>query len=256
MGTTKIEWTDRTWNPITGCSPVSEGCAHCYAARMAKRLAGRCGYPHGWPFCPGTAHEDHLDDPLKWKKPTRVFVCSMGDLFHGAVKYGDIMAVWQVMAQCQRHTFMVLTKRPERMHMVISDFARFPGLSILPNVWLGVTAENQARADERIPILLQTPAAKRFVSYEPALGAVEWDGWLRGWPRYVGDDKWEQTCPPIDWLIAGAETGPKARPAELDWFRDARDQCADAGVPFFLKKVNAAGDRMLDGAMHEEWPEA
>ena len=176
MADTKIEWADKVWNPVTGCTPISEGCEHCYAERMAKRLAGRFGYPEDEPFRV-TYHEDKLTEPSSWKSPKRVFVCSMADLFHEDVSFDYLYRVFSVMGECPQHTFMILTKRPERMK------AFFDGHQILdyiPYVWLGVTCENQARADERIPILLQIPAAVRFVSLEPMLGPVDLGAYLPG----------------------------------------------------------------------------
>lgn len=186
MGKTKIEWTEYSWNPVTGCTPASEGCQNCYAKRMATRLKGRYGYPEDEPF-KVTLHPEKLKEPLKWKKPRRVFVCSMGDLFHEQVPDEYIAKVWEVMSNASQHTFLVLTKRPQRMKdflarlgWYIHDRDGYPmeavldegGKYTLKNVWLGVTAENQQRADERIPILLQIPAAVRFVSIEPMLGPV------------------------------------------------------------------------------------
>jgi len=224
----RIEWTDATWNPITGCSPVSEGCVHCYAARMAKRLAGRCGYPADNPF-QVTEHSEKLEEPLAWKKPRRVFVCSMGDLFHDDVGTSVRRIIWQTMARAHWHTFIVLTKRPDRMWSFINslihekdffaDAWEGPGEATdrFPNVWLGVSAENQQRADERIDVLQQIPAAKHFVSFEPLLGLIT--------PLLKG----------IDWVICGGETGSDARPMHPDWVRGLRDQCQAAGVPFFFK---------------------
>ncbi len=184
MSKSKIEWTDDTWNPVTGCTPVSEACQHCYAKRMAQRLAGRCGYPAGDGFAV-TVHRDKLREPLRWKKPRKVFVVSMGDLFHPDVSAEFIYQLYALMATCGEHTFMLLTKRAERMREVLSrcvsdfDMAR--------NIWCGVTAENQARADERIPVLLQTPAAVRFLSCEPLLGPINL---VRATPP--DDEAWEQ----------------------------------------------------------------
>lgn len=170
---TKIEWAEETWNPITGCTKISEGCANCYAERMAHRLAGRYGYPKDEPFKPGTWHLDKIDINL-FRPGQRVFVCSMGDMFHKAVNIRgtEMRELFECMALYPETTFMLLTKRPERMKECI-DFiygSDFP--EIMPHVWLGVTAENQQRADERIPILLQIPAAVRFVSIEPMLGPI------------------------------------------------------------------------------------
>ena len=220
-----IGWCTETWNPITGCSLVSEGCRHCYALRMAMRLAGRFGYPADDPFRV-TFHPDRLDQPIKWKKPRRVFVCSMGDLFHEDVQPEWIARVWDVMFDCPQHTFLVLTKRPERMRLFAEWFDRVQGRRfVYPNVWLGVTVENQWAADERIPILLDAPAAHRFVSCEPLLGRVDLG-------RYVG---WFGEQSGIDWVIAGGESGPGARPSNPDWFRSLRDQCQVVATPFYLK---------------------
>jgi len=242
---TKIEWCEESWNPITGCTPVSEGCAHCYARRIAQRFKGRYGYPSDDPF-QVTFHPDRLDEPLKWKKPRHIFVCSMGDLFHEDVSEYDILAVWQKMGEFHDpngqilpvekrpgHTYLVLTKRPERALDFLSR--RYPEGFARRNVWLGVTAENQQRADERIPVLLQIPAAKRFVSIEPMLGPVDISYPLNGGPEQNGYGEWYQTFPPLDWVILGGETGPGARPMHPDWPRKVRDQCREANIPFFFK---------------------
>lgn len=187
MGRTAIEWTDYSWNPITGCTPISEGCENCYARRMAQRLRGRFGYSADAPF-KVTLHPDRLEEPFRWHKPRKVFVCSMGDLFHEQVPDEYIAKVWEVMSNASQHTFIVLTKRPQRMKEFIERLGWYihdregnpteavldkGGKYTLKNVWLGVTAENQARADERIPILLGIPAEMRFVSVEPMLGPVD-----------------------------------------------------------------------------------
>ena len=244
---THIEWADETWNPTTGCTKVDEGCRNCYADRMAKRLRGRFGYPEDKPF-QLTLHPDRLSKPLRWKKPRRIFVDSMSDLFHKDVPDRFIMSVWEVMAQCPQHEFMILTKRPERMARVIvpSLWSITSGLP-LPNVWLGVSIDAQKAADERIPILLQTPAAKRFVSYEPALGAVDFtylengrSCGLTGW--YITPDKTGGGEPDqhqgekLDLVIMGGESGHGARPTHPDWARTVRDDCAAAGVPFMFKQ--------------------
>jgi protein gp37 len=164
-----------------------------------------------------------LDKPLHWRKPCKIFVCSMGDLFHQAVPTEFIYKVFDVMKSCPQHTFLVLTKRPQRMSPEPKD-----GICIIfKNIWLGVSVENQKRADERIPILLQIPAAKRFVSIEPMLGLVDLE---RG--RYF----LTEPGPRLDWVILGGESGPKARPMNPDWVRSVRDQCKAAGVPFFFKQ--------------------
>jgi protein gp37 len=238
---TRIEWTASSWNVVTGCTKVSSGCAHCYAERMAKRLAGRAGYPAANPFTV-TLHPEHLDDPLHWRKPRKVFVVSMGDLFHAAVPEMFIFDVWKVMERCPQHTFQVLTKRPERMAMLTN--ARRGGeimLPLLPNVWAMTSVEDQATADARIPHLMRCRTAVRGVSYEPALGGVDFAPWLDAQPvsqRGHGILRVGRRLvdPSLDWLIAGGESGPKARPAHPQWFRDVRDQCAAAGVPFFFKQ--------------------
>jgi protein gp37 len=262
MMATKIEWAEETWNPITGCTKISEGCQHCYAERMAKRLRGRFGYPADEPFRV-TLHPDRLEQPLRWRKPRRVFVCSMGDLFHDAVSYGFIDGVMRTIGIChlenRGHKFLILTKRPKRM---LHYFTR--GMFMLhdrkgqsnhggwadwnkdepwSNLWLGVTVENQQRADERILILLQTPAAVRFVSMEPMLGSTDLG---RACPcGYYCDESvghvdhpfWTPGIKPgIGWVIVGGETGPSARPMHPDWVRSIRDQCMEAGVSFFFKQ--------------------
>ena len=209
---------------------------------MAKRLAGRCGYPKDDPFRV-TLHPDRLPEPLHWRKPCRVFVCSMGDLFHEKVPFDFIDQAWAVTALCPQHTFTVLTKRPDRMLEYLVSPARHNAIELaaesiryghpslggahvlrdlpLPNVHLGVSVEDQNTLDERLRWLMQCPAAVRFVSYEPALASAEFAPWL---------DR-------LDGVIAGGETGPGARPAHPDWFRKVRDDCKAAGVPFFLKQL-------------------
>lgn len=238
MGKTRIEWTDVTWSPVTGCAPISEGCENCYARRMAKRLRGRCGYPADEPF-KVTLHPERLDEPLKWKKPRRVFVCSMGDLFHEDVPRWMRFEVMDIILQAKQHTFLILTKRPANMKEFFEWYYNKAGRTIetIKNLWLGVTAENQARADERIPILLQIPAAVRFVSVEPMLGQVNIAGYLGfNGPRRMGDGlTYYWTAPKLDWVICGGETGPGARPMHPDWARSIRDQCQESGTPFFFK---------------------
>lgn len=233
MNKTRIEWAEAVWNPVTGCTPVSEGCQNCYAKRMAYRLRGRCGYPEDEPF-KVTLHPERLDEPLRWKKPRKVFVCSMGDLFHEDIDDGFLCRVFDIMIVAKQHTFLILTKRPERM----KDFIVRCVHGVPKNIWLGVTAENQQRADERVPILLKIPAAVRFVSVEPMLGPVNIDGYLGfNGPRRMGDGlMYYWVAPKIDWVICGGETGPGARPMHPDWVRNLRDQCQDAGTPFFFKQ--------------------
>ena len=249
MSQTKIEWAETVWNPVTGCSKVSPGCVNCYAERMSKRLAGRCGYPKDEPFRV-TLHPDKLEEPYKWKKPRRIFVCSMADLFHEDVPDEFIFQVFNSMAKAQwiyGHKFMVLTKRPERMKAIIQAIEanlaeqRKPiknpnGTTMLhltfsfplQTVWLGVTAENQEMADQRIPILLQIPAAVHWVSCEPLIGPVNIELYLR--ESGLRAPHW------LDWCVAGGESGPGARPMHPSWAKSLRDQCQAVGVPYFFKQ--------------------
>lgn len=263
---TKIEWVrnpdgtkGESWNPVSGCSHSgSPGCDHCWARRMAQRLRGRFGYPQDDPFAV-TLHPDKLDAPLHWKKPRRIFVCSMGDFFHCLVPFSFQCEILQVIGKCPQHTFLILTKRTDQLEM----WEHAAGWHPYPNLWLGVTAENQEQADKRIPVLLQTPAAKRWVSIEPCLGEMDISGALWGYPRQMSyrtyvthdmamdaqdmslegtlytDDEWEQTTPALDWVVLGGETGPGARPMHPNWARDVRDQCVAAGVPFLFKQWGA-----------------
>jgi len=291
LGKTKIEWTEYSWNPVTGCTPISEGCQNCYAKRMANRLRGRCGYPADEPF-KVTLHEDRLGEPLRWKKPRRVFVCSMGDLFHPDVPFDYITQVFDVMCSWRwpnkeaersgdeslledpEHTFIALTKRPKRVLDWLWWLGEYwPGDSPVninltaeghfgEHVWLGVTAENQQRADERIPILLQIPAAVRFISVEPMLGPVDLAGHLelKG-PRRTGDGfTYFWVAPKLDWVIYGGETGPGARPMHPDWARSIRDQCQNAGVPSFYKSGGewlheTQGIDFHEGHKYYVWPD-
>jgi len=217
MAKTAIEWTELSWNPITGCTPISEGCQNCYAARMAKRLAGRCGYPADDPFRP-TFHYDRLREPYHWKSRRMIFVCSMGDLFHEDISDFIIYRVLRVVKETPQHTYQLLTKRPDRLK-VISAYCRRNGCNRLANLWLGVSIENQERADQRIPHLLAVNnVGVRFVSIEPMLGEINIAPWL-----YSDYDKAamdNQLLKPLkgfdyrklDWVIVGGETGPGARP--------------------------------------------
>lgn len=240
MAKSSIEWTDMVWNPVTGCRKVSAGCKNCYAERIAGRFWGERK------FTDVRCHEDRLDDPLRWKKPRRVFVNSMSDLFHEDVPDMFIEQVIQRMCDVDWHTFMVLTKRPRRMLEYLTTKNNW---GVLPNVWLGVSVENQQAADERIPLLLQTPAAVRFVSCEPLLGPVELsfavrvDNGAYGYDALTGRH-FPFTLEPqygskLDWVIVGGESGPNARPMHPYWVRWLRDQCQAAGVPFFFKQWGA-----------------
>lgn len=299
MADTNIEWADRVWNPIAGCSIVSPGCTNCYAMKMAHRIEGmnaalgRRNHYAGltmktkagavWTGKVAVAADSIFLAPLSWKKPARVFANSMADLFHDDVDDKVIDRAFAVMALCPHLTFMVLTKRADRMCAYSADagavkriihqafkldqpdgawlsadheIAGDPILP-LPNVWLGVSVEDQRRADERIPHLLATPAAVRFISAEPLLGSIDLLKWFDptgaccgGEPEFrcdncPADAEWRHSgdCtaeslnePRIDWVIAGGESGKGARPSHLAWARSLRDQCAEAGAAFFWKQ--------------------
>jgi protein gp37 len=233
---TGIEWTEATWNPVTGCSKVSPGCAHCYAERLSLRFGWSSG-----PWTPANAtenvilHPKRLEVPLRWRRPRVVFVNSMSDLFHESVPLSFIQEVFAVMEQADRHVFQVLTKRHERL----ADLG-----SLLPwprNVWMGVSIEN-ARWATRADYLREVPAAVRFISAEPLLGPL--DG---------------LNLTEIDWLIAGGESGPRHRPVQADWIRSLRDRCEEEGVAFFFKQWGGprskSGGRILDDREWSEMPD-
>lgn len=296
MGTeTGIEWTEATWNPIRGCSRVSEGCRNCYAERQAGRFAHGAYLDlvrltdHG-PRWTGDIHfaEEHLTDPLRWRKPRRIFVNSMSDLFHEKVKDKWIDRIFAVIYAAHWHQFQVLTKRPLRMRDYCAS-ARIDSIAVealaqyrrygrfakdesllsardiaediqwpMPNVWMGTSVEDQATADERIPLLLQTPAAIRWVSYEPALELVNFHfpnpyevaGGYRG--------SFPAKMLKVDWIVVGGESGPGARPFNIQWARDAIAQCKAAGVPVFCKQLGAyvisRNDTGFEGDTPHSWP--
>lgn len=302
MAETSIEWTDRVWNCLRGCSRVSSGCMRCYAERIAARdLPGMRSPTTGEPFAVMSSDGPHwtgkvelieskLSEPLRWRKPCRCFVNSMSDLFHESVPDETIDRIFAVMALCPQHTFQVLTKRAERMREYFADeieravaiktaatmVANYDRLceaaGFMPwpyrNVWLGVSVEDQQRADERIPLLLQTPAAVRFLSCEPLLGPVDLScvPWPQGWQD---DDDISDGIDPlrfvksrIGWVIVGGESGPGARPSNTDWVQSIVDQCKAAGTACFVKQLGAhviqGGERRIKrdkkgGDMHE-WP--
>ena len=233
----KIEWTDATWNPVTGCSKVSAGCKHCYAERdWARMSANPKTVYYGREFSDVRCHPERLKEgPIRWKKPRRIFVNSMSDLFHPDVPFEFIDEVFEVINCSRMHTFQILTKRPER---VLEYFTR-PGawvseaIADFDHVWLGVTVENQEAADERIPLLLQTPAAVRWVSMEPLLGPVDLVGIFAN-PNDSRDGT--NALEALDWVVVGGESGPRARPMHPGWARSLRDQCTAAGVPFLFKQ--------------------
>jgi protein gp37 len=214
----KIEWTDETWNPVTGCTEVSPGCDHCYAKTFAERWRGTAGhhFENGFDL---TLRPERLDQPMKWRRPRRVFVNSMSDLFHVGVPSGFIGAVFHTMCVAEEHTFQILTKRPERMRRVVPEYyASRRGDNPLRNVWLGVSVESNDYA-WRVDMLRETPAAVRFLSIEPMLGPID-----------------KVSFEGIDWVIVGGESGHGARPMNPAWVRDVRDRCVAAGIPFFFKQ--------------------
>lgn len=266
---TKIEWTDETWNPTTGCTKISPGCKNCYAKRDWARLSkNKATVYFGRAFEDIQTHPERLAEPLKWKKPRRIFVNSMSDLFHEAIPFKFVAAVFSVMMATKQHTYQVLTKRPERaveFFKCLMVSARAGGLTEcemleecalehveachlqadtsewpLSNVWIGASVENQEQADSRIPHLLQIPARVRFLSVEPLLGEIELPRNAMG--RCYGCqtcmfEGWHQIAKPqIDWVIVGGESGPNARPMHPEWARSLRDACASAGVPYFFKQ--------------------
>jgi protein gp37 len=235
MSTTTIEWTDATWNPVTGCSKVSPGCAHCYAERMAKRLQamGQPNYRDGFAM---RTHEHMLELPSSWSKPRMVFVNSMGDLFHEEVQLEFIECVFAVMQATPRHTYQLLTKRADRLREVA------PGLPWPDNVWMGVTVEDNERL-ARVDRLRDVPAAVKFLSVEPLLGPLP-----------------DLDLADIDWVIVGGESGPGARRMREDWVVAIRDSCVTASVPFFFKqwggvRKKAAG-RELQNRIWDQMPAA
>jgi protein gp37 len=336
MGKTSIEWTDRTWNPIRGCSRVSEGCRNCYAEQVAARFSGDGQAYHGLARrrSNGEAQwtgevrviDNHMLDPLSWRTASRVFVNSMSDLFHEHVTDETIDQIFAVIALAPHHTFQILTKRPERMLRYFAEiFQRRTDLPIgpldrhgkileavesivyrgegltrfhgdrwwtpegglrahtqpwpLPNVWLGVSVENQAAADERIPLLLQTPAAVRFLSCEPLLGPVDLSKWLApdfavswGNPDVPPSQREKPTRDDlkhvaalakaahqmhggafVDWCIVGGESGSHARVLDLEWITDLVAQCDFAGVPCFVKQLGRHPVAREKGVV--TWPE-
>lgn len=231
---TRIEWTGMTWNPVTGCTKITQGCKHCYAERMAKRLKamGNPRYPNGFDI---TLHEDLIDAPRRWRTPSRVFVNSMSDLFHEEIPERFIERVFATMRDCPRHTFQILTKRSERLRELA------PRLDWPANVWMGVSVEN-AEVIGRIADLNTVPAAIRFLSCEPLIGPLD-----------------ALPLAGIHWIIVGGESGPGARPMAPDWVRSLRAQCETAGVAFFFKQWGGVRKdltgRMLDGRTHDDMPQ-
>lgn len=232
-GNSSIEWTEATWNPITGCNKVSDGCKHCYAERMAKRLLamGNPRYKNGFNV---TLHPDLLDVPKKWIKPRKIFVNSMSDLFHEKVPIEFIQQVFKTMNETSQHSYQILTKRPERA-LELSNHLLFTH-----NIWMGTSVEN-SKVSHRIDLLQQIPAHIRFLSCEPLLGPLE-----------------NLNLEKIHWVIVGGESGPGARPMEADWVRSIRDQCCKRNVAFFFKQWGGVQKhrygRELDNRTYDEYP--
>ncbi len=232
-----IEWTDATWNPVTGCTKITSGCDNCYASRFAERFRGVPGHPFGSGF-DLTLRPERLAQPLTWRRSRMIFVNSMSDLFHKRVPRAFIDQVFDTMEQADWHVFQVLTKRSSLMRDYLRH--RYPDAVPPSNIWLGVSVE-ESSAKSRIDHLRQAPAAVRFLSIEPliaAVGAMNLDG--------------------IHWVIAGGESGPGARPMHIDWAREVRNECADQDVPFFFKQWGGfrpkSGGRQLDGREWNEMP--
>jgi len=230
---TSIEWTEATWNPVTGCTKVSPGCKHCYAERMAKRLRamGQPRYANGFRVA---LQEDLVEQPLAWRAPRRIFVTSMSDLFHGDVPEAFIRRMFRTMEEAHRHQFQILTKRPERLR------ALAPGLPWPDNVWMGVSVESEDYL-WRIDHLVEVPAAVRFLSLEPLLGPLP-----------------SLSLTGIHWAIVGGESGPGARPMDPEWVREIRARCLEEGVPFFFKQWGGTRKsrtgRELDGRTWDQLP--
>lgn len=238
---TQIEWTNATWNPVTGCTKVSPGCDHCYADRLTERF--RRG-----PFSEVKLHNNRLDEPRRWRQPQMVFTCSMGDLFHPEVPWNFALQVFTVMAATPWHTYQLLTKRPGRMayfadHALASTGLKWPG-----NVWAGTSIENQKYAP-RIDLLARVPATVRFVSVEPLLEPLDLQAWLE--------------ARTIQWVIVGGESGPGARPVEIRWVQSILCQCKRASIPIFVKQLGTAwasncraNGSCVDrkGGLMSEWP--
>ena len=234
-----IEWTNSTWNPVTGCTKISPGCDHCYAERFAERFRGVPGHPyeHGFDL---TLRPERIDQPFKWRRSRMIFVNSMSDLFHKKIPIEFIDRVFDTMEQADWHTFQVLTKRSSLMRRYVN--ARYPDNAAPEHIWLGTSAEDSARLS-RIRHLQETNATVRFLSLEPLIGPIgdlDLDG--------------------IHWVIVGGESGPGARPMMYEWVCDIRDQCLDADVPFFFKQWGGirpkSGGRILDGREWGEWPKS
>ena len=233
--TTKIRWADASWNPVTGCTKISQGCVNCYAERIAENKRGTLAFPNGFDI---QLRPHKLRDPIKWKEPRRVFVNSMSDLFHPHIPGDYLKQVWDTMLTASHHTYQVLTKRTHRMAHKIEEL----GLETAPHIWLGTSAENQEAADLRLPVLAAIDTPVRFVSAEPLLGPLSLEPWI----EY------------LHWVIVGGESGPGHRHMDYDWARQLRDEAREEGVAFFYKQGNAYSsdnDKVLDGETFDEYPE-
>lgn len=233
-----IEWTDATWNPVTGCTKISAGCDNCYAERFAERFRGVPGHPYEQGF-DLTLRPGRIEQPLAWRTPRMIFVNSMSDLFHKHVPFAFVDDVFDTMERARWHTFQVLTKRSSLMRKYVN--ARYKERPVPPHIWLGVSVEDGTKLS-RVQHLRNTNASIRFLSVEPLVGRVG-DIDLTG----------------IHWVIVGGESGPNARPIRSEWVREVRDQCVEAGVPFFFKQWGGlrpkSGGRLLDNEEWNEFPE-
>jgi len=268
MNKTGIPYLDYTWNPTHGCSPCSLGCDNCWARAMSKRLAGMGvkGYDKANPFKP-TFHAERLDEPLKLKKPSVIGVSFMGDLYHPDITDEQIARVYETMWMVNRHTYVVLTKRPQRL-----VYEGPPPSTTMNHVWWGVTVCTQAEADEKIPILLSIPAAHRWISIEPMLGPIDLEPFLflhgpstagpwrdvlgrrRGGGGIGGQMISSRPSGDISWLVVGSESGPHRRPMEIEWAESVVDQCLKAGVPIFVKQITMPNGKVSTDP--SEWPES
>ncbi len=253
---TKIEWCDEVWNPVTGCTKIRTGCTNCYAEGIAKRFWGNRK------FTDVQCHSDRLEQPMHWRKPRKIFVCSMGDLFHEDVPFKFIDDVFSVMIQASHHKFILLTKRPQRMKeyfdSIYTDNERYDGFPLckmLNHIWLGVSVSTQKDADEMIPVLLQIPATVRFVSMEPMLTKINISEDIQGFEH----GNWHKKRPSLDWVICGCESGQNRRHIDIDRIRNLKNQCVEAGVPFFLKQMEINGKVVkmpeLDGKVWNQYPD-
>lgn len=243
----KIGWCDKTWNPIIGCNKISAGCDDCWAEKMAHRLSmisttkyykNVVSFRTGWN---GKTHfeKSQLNKPFHWKKPAKIFVCSMSDLFHEATPFEWILQVWDLMCSNSQHTYQLLTKRPERVIEFLKWLGNMDCISVPDFIWIGVTTENQAMANRRIPELLKIPAKTKFISCEPLLSNIDLqpatnDYFLDG--NFISYPGKEIIPNNVNWVIAGPETGQKARPMQKEWIENIYKQCKSANVPFFDKK--------------------